>query len=121
MNSKTWLGMAGGLLVGGVILLVVLVGSRMNNAAAHEYRITIPAGTAQRIAAGEDPAIVPAEIRLARGDILVIHNQDESGHQISDFWVGAGETIRQQFRQAGVYQGECTIHKDSQVQIIVTE
>ncbi len=107
-------------LVGFVIATVV--GSTQSKE-SHEYRIVIPAGTGDRIAAGEDPDIVPLEIRLTIGekDTLVIENRDTVGHTIGDFWVGTGETLRQKFHTPGVYLGLCTVHPAQQIQIIVSD
>ncbi|MCL4876824.1 MAG: hypothetical protein KJ064_09205 [Anaerolineae bacterium] len=112
--------------IGVVIALLVVIGTivtrSMQEAASHEYVIVIPEGTGERIEAGEDPDVIPEEIHLVLGkkDVLVIENRDSVGHRISDFWVGAGETLRQEFHFPAVYQGECTIHKTAQVHIIVT-
>ena len=107
-------------LVGFVIATVV--GSTQSKT-SHEYRIVIPAGTGDRIAAGENPAIVPPEIHLTLGekDTLVIENRDTVGHTIGDFWVGTGETVRQKFQTPGVYLGLCTVHPAQQIQIIVSD
>ncbi len=105
-------------LVGFVVATVV--GSTQSKE-SHEYRIVIPAGTGDRIAAGDDPNIVPLEIHLTLGekDTLVIENRDTVGHTIGDFWVGTGETLRQKFQIPGVYLGLCTVHPAQQIQIIV--
>lgn len=112
--------------IGLIVILLAAVGlivaNAMQNAASREYVIVIPEGTGARIAAGEDPGVIPEEIRLVLGqkDVLVIKNHDTVGHQISDFWVGAGETLRQEFHSPAIYQGSCTIHKNEQVHIIVS-
>ena len=107
-------------LVGFVVATVV--GSTQSKE-SHEYRIVIPAGTGDRIAAGDDPNIVPLEIHLTLGekDTLVIENRDTVGHTIGDFWVGTGETLRQKFQIPGVYLGLCTVHPAQQIQIIVSD
>ena len=115
--------------IGGLVVLILVVGvaivitSSVGSASAREYVIEIPEGTGELIDAGQDPDIIPQEIHLTLGeqDILVIRNNDVVGHRISDFWVGAGETFRQEFRTAAIYQGECTIHESAQIQIIVDE
>jgi plastocyanin len=121
MQRRTWT-LIGALIGLGLILaLGAAVLLTTQKAADREYRIVIPEGTQARIEAGEDPAIIPSEIHLTLGkkDTLVIENRDVVGHQVSDFFIGAGQTLRQTFRSAGVYQGECTIHPDAQIQIIV--
>lgn len=114
------------LLIAIVVGLLAFIGSTVigsvQDNSTREYRIVIPEGTGELIEQGEDPGVIPAQIELVLGekDVLVIENRDTVGHRISDFWVGSGETLRQQFKQEAIYQGECTVHESSQIQIIVT-
>ena len=106
-----------------IALVAALAISKVSNTTDREYRIVIPDGTTAKIYAGEDPGIVPPEIHLTLGekDILVIQNNDIGGHDVAGFWVGAGETLRQEFKSEAVYQGECTIHPSSQIKIVVSK
>lgn len=110
-----------------VLGLLAFIGSTVigsvQDTTSREYQIVIPEGTGELIAQGKDPDIIPAQIELVidEKDILVIENHDTVGHRISDFWVGSGETLRQQFKQEAVYQGECTVHENAQIEIIVTK
>lgn len=107
--------------VGLVAFIVVTVIRSTQTKTSREYLIVIPIGTGDKIAAGEDPHIIPQEIQLTIGerDTLIIENHDVVGHTIGDFWVGAGETLRQKFRTPGVFRGQCTVHPAQQIQIIV--
>lgn len=123
--NKQWI--IPGIVVLVVGVLVVYIGSTVlgsvEESESREYRIVIPEGTGAKIEQGEDPKVIPAIIPLTLGeqDILVIENQDIAGHRIGDFWVGAGETLRQEFTTEAVYQGECTVHESSQIEIIVSK
>ncbi len=112
------------LIVGGLVVFVAsTVFSAVEDTESREYRIVIPEGTGAQISQGNDPGVIPSTIALTLGekDILVIENQDSVGHRISDFWVGAGETLRQEFKQEATYQGECTVHESAQIEIIVSK
>jgi plastocyanin len=74
----------------------------------HDYRI--PAGTADRIDAGEEVEIVPAELVVQVGEAIRIVNDDTEGHVVGVFYVGAGETLTQRFERTGVLEGECSVH-----------
>jgi plastocyanin len=74
----------------------------------HEY--LIPLGTADRIAAGEEVAIVPRELVVHVGESIRIVNEDEQGHQVGIFYVGPGQTLTQRFRSAGELENSCTVH-----------
>jgi hypothetical protein len=89
------------------------VGMRITDASDVEdvdwfYRI--PVGTAERIAAGETVEIVPAELVVELGDTIRIVNDDAAAHIVGVFFVGAGETVTQQFQSVGVLEGECSVH-----------
>ena len=123
MSNRSLIGVIGAAVLGLVLVAVFLVVNSVGDVSSREYRIVIPEGTGDLIAAGEDPGVIPAEIQLTLGeqDILVIENHDYVGHRISDFWVGAGETLRQEFHTPAIYKGECTLHESAQIQIIVNE
>lgn len=122
MNKRGLIGL-GLAVVAALTILVGLTVSRVMDTADREYRIVIPDGTTAKIYRGEDPEIVPQEIHLTLGeeDILVIQNDDAGGHDVAGFYIPAGTTLRQKFTEEAVYQGECTLHPSSQIQIIVSK
>ena len=87
---------------------------------ATDYVIVVPAGTGSRMDAGEQPALIPAELDLALGQRLVIRNEDDRMHLVGPFAVRAGEELVHQFRERGTFIGECTLHPDGAVTIRVT-
>ena len=74
----------------------------------HEY--VIPAGTADRIAGGDEVEIVPRELVVKVGEAIRIVNDDDEGHVVGVFFVGAGETLTQRFTAAGELSGQCSLH-----------
>ena len=76
--------------------------------ADHEF--VIPAGTGDRIDAGELVEIVPAELVVSVGDVLRIINEDDRGHAVGAFFVARGETLTQTFQSPGELSGDCSIH-----------
>lgn len=75
-----------------------------------DHEFVIPAGTGDRIQAGEDVEIVPRELVVRVGDSLRIVNEDDQGHAVGVFYVGSGETLTQRFDSPGVLEGLCDIH-----------
>lgn len=75
-----------------------------------EYDFVIPPGTADRIAAGEEIEIVPAELVVQVGDAVRIVNEDDEDHVVGVFFVAAGETLTQRFNNEAVLTGECSVH-----------
>lgn len=118
MNNRIAVLISALLIVGTLIGIGVFITSRVSSAAAHEYKFVIPEGTGDQIASNHESSL-PSKIELTAGDTLVIENRDSVGHQIGDFWVGAGETTRQKFNTPAVYEGSCSAHKNSQIQIVV--
>lgn len=79
----------------------------------------VPAGTAARIASGESVSILPSTILLRAGDTLVIRNEDTAPVQLGPFRIDAGQTLSHRYKTAGVYDLECTVHKDGKLTIVV--
>ena len=72
------------------------------------YSFVIPAGSADRIEQGEvtrHPA--PRARSRELNETIVIVNEDDEAHQLGPWFVGAGETLRQRFTTAGVFEDAC--------------
>lgn len=88
----------------------------------HEYWIFIPQGAAEiHSIGGEDfaPDVIP--LSLSGQHTLVIRNDDFADHAIGPFYIRAGETIRQQFTQEGIFEGLCSVNHWELVQIIIRQ
>lgn len=57
-------------------------------------QIVVPAGTADRIAAGEAGPVLPENEVFVVGDILEVKNEDSVSHQLGPIWVPAGASSR---------------------------
>ena len=77
---------------------------------AANYEFVIPAGSGARIDAGEQLEIIPAELEVVVGESIRIVNEDDRGHVVGIFYVGAGETLIQSFTSAGELSGDCSVH-----------
>jgi plastocyanin len=99
------------LLVGGLACIAAasLVFVRATSSPS-EHRYVVTAGTGQRIDAGEDVEIVPAELHLHRGDRFTITNEDDRTHEIGVLSVRPNETATYAFPNRGVFRGACTVH-----------
>lgn len=84
-----------------------------------EFDYVIPAGTADRLAAGETVEILPAEIEAQVGDSIRIDNQDREAHVLGPWYVGPGEVLTQRFASEGELVGECRVHPSGQLRVIV--
>ena len=84
------------------------------DATVFEHDYTIPAGTADLIEAGELVEIVPPELTVRVGEAIRIVNDDDEGHVVGVFYVGAGETMTQRFTAPGELSGSCSVHSDGE-------
>ena len=86
-----------------------------------DYEYVIPPGTGARFDAGETVDILPATLEVRVGEVLRIINQDEREHLVGPFYVGAGETLTQQFANEGDFTGICTVHPSGQFVLHVVD
>lgn len=116
-------------IVGAAILLGVVAGCGSDDEVsvsepaadqAADHQFTIVPGTGEAMDRGEQVDILPAELDVRVGQVLEIVNQDDRGHLVGPFFVGAGETLRQQFASPGTFEGICTVHPSGQFVLTVT-
>ncbi len=81
--------------------------------------IDIPAGTALRVAAGEDVALLPADLRLGLRDRLVVVNHDDRTHRVGPLTVAPGERVTRRFAEAVSLSGYCSLHTSDRIDIEV--
>lgn len=82
--------------------------SDSSDRAPQHIELVIPAGTAERVAAGEPVPSIPREIVFVVGDVLVVRNEDTTSHQLGPVWVPSGATASLAMDQANDYSYVCT-------------
>ncbi len=85
-----------------------------------DYAFYIPAGSGDRLDRGLSVEIMPNWLDATVGETIEIVNDDDRGHLVGPFYVGAGETLRQRFAVAGQFEGICTVHPSGQIVVNVT-
>ncbi len=83
------------------------------------FEYVIPAGAGEALDAGTPLEILPAELEVDVGDTIRIENQDDRGHTVGPFFVGANETLTQRFSTPGDFVGVCTVHPSGELVLIV--
>ena len=71
-------------------------------------QLVIPAGTAERLAAGETISAIPDKMVFVEGDVLEVKNEDSVSHQLGPVWVPAGATGRLNLDQPNRYSYSCS-------------
>ena len=84
------------------------------------YEYTIPAGAGEALDAGEPLEILPGTLDASVGETIQIVNLDDRGHNVGPWFVGANETMRQEFTSAGTFEGVCTVHPSGELVLNVT-
>ncbi len=115
---------AGLLLFGGVVVACGDDASQPRTEAVSEtesatFDYVIPAGAGEALDAGTPLEILPAELQVDVGDTIRIENQDDRGHTVGPFFVGANETLTQRFSTPGEFEGVCTVHPSGQLVLVV--
>jgi plastocyanin len=85
-----------------------------------EYDYTIPVGAGLALDAGTPLEILPGNFDARVGQTIQIINEDDRGHLVGPWFVGAGETMRQTFKTPGEFIGECTVHPSGQIVVTVS-
>ncbi len=88
---------------------------------ARTITYVIPAGTSQRLLAGEEVVDFPNELIFTIGvqDTIVIKNQDDAVHAFGPFTILPHTTLTKRFDNVRIYESACTFHQDQQMKITV--
>jgi hypothetical protein len=81
---------------------------KRENRAPARIELIIPAGTAERVAAGQAPPSIPANMNFVVGDTLVVVNQDKVDHQLGPLWVPPGASASMNLSSESNYMLECS-------------
>jgi hypothetical protein len=107
----------------GLVVVMASLGlSRLvDRPAGLERLVVIPAGTAERLAAGEDVALLPDDLQFRLRDRLVVVNDDRSSRQVGPFVVAPGQRLEKRFSEAATLDGFCSLHATGRITIEITE
>ena len=79
-----------GIVIGAAISEITFLFLRETGRAPKEILLTIPAGTAEQVARGEQPPALPENMIFVVGDVLTVKNEDAVDHQMGPLWIPAG-------------------------------
>lgn len=85
-----------------------------------DYEFVIPAGAGLALDDGNPLEILPGDLDAKVGETIQIINEDDRGHLVGPWFVGAGETMRQTFQSPGEFIGECTVHPSGQIVVTIS-
>ena len=73
-----------------------------------EIVLTIPAGTAEQVARGEQPPSIPKDMIFVVGDTLVMKNEDSVDHKLGELWIPANSTAQLAMNEEQNMAFECS-------------
>ena len=73
-----------------------------------EVILTIPAGTADKVARGEQPPSIPQDMVFVVGDTLVVKNEDVVDHKLGQLWIPANSSAQLALNEEQNMAFECS-------------
>ena len=110
-----------GMLIGVAISEIPFIFLRETARPPEEIVLTIPAGTAEQVARGEQPPSIPQNMIFVVGDILVVNNQDAVDHKLGPVWIPANSSAQLSLNQKENFVYECTFQPGSYFGLDVRE
>src|ERR1700690_4341726 len=94
----------------GILLAEIpfMVMPQMTTRPPQEVLLIIPAGTAQRVAQGQQPPSIPQNMTFVVGDTLVVKNEDSVQHQLGPLWIPAGSSASMKLTTDQKYAFQCS-------------
>ena len=70
--------------------------------------LTIPNGTAEQVARGEQPPSIPENMIFVVGDVLIVQNEDSVDHKLGQLWIPAHSSAQLSLGQEENLAFECS-------------
>lgn len=83
-----------GLVIGAIVSEIPFLFLRETARPPKDVIITIPQGTAEQVARGEQPPSIPANMVFVVGDTLIIKNEDAVDHKLGPLWIPANSSAQ---------------------------
>ncbi|MGE5463098.1 MAG: hypothetical protein ACM3PS_07075 [Syntrophothermus sp.] len=83
--------------------------------------LTIPRGTAEQVARGEQPPGIPPNMKFVVGDTLIVQNQDTVDHQLGPLWIPPSTSAQLSLDQVESLSYECSFQPGKYLGLDVNE
>ena len=97
-----------GLLIGVAITEIPIFLLHQATRGPRQVVLTIPDGTAEQVARGEQPPSIPQNMEFVVGDMLVVNNQDSVDHKLGSLWIPAHASARLSLEEKENLSYECS-------------
>jgi len=110
-----------GLALGAVVSEVPFLFLRETARPPKEITLIIPAGTAEKIAHGQQPPGIPENMVFVVGDTLIVKNEDTVDHKFGPLWIPASTSAQLSLNQEENLAYECTFQPSKYIGLDVRE
>lgn len=110
-----------GLVIGAAISEGTFLFLRETARAPKTILLTIPAGTAELVARGEQPPTLPENMIFVVGDLLIVKNEDSADHMLGPLWIPAGADAHLQLSNEESLAFECSFQTSKYIGLDVRE
>jgi hypothetical protein len=102
-----------GMLMGALISEIPFLFLQETARPAQQILLTIPAGTSEQVARGEQPPSIPENMAFVVGDVLVVENKDSVDHKLGPLWIPANSSARLPLNREESLAFECTFQPNN--------
>ncbi|HEY5731005.1 MAG TPA: hypothetical protein VIS72_13200 [Anaerolineales bacterium] len=97
-----------GLMLGAAISEIPFLFLQETARPPQEIVLTVPNGTADQVARGEQPPSIPSDMIFVVGDVLVVQNDDSVDHKLGPLWIPANSSAQLPLGQEQNMLFECS-------------
>jgi len=97
-----------GLVLGAAISEIPFIYLQETARPPQDIVLTIPNGTADQVARGEQPPSIPTDMIFVVGDVLVVKNEDVVDHKLGPLWIPASSSVQLPLGQVENLAFECS-------------
>jgi len=108
MIKRILVSMLLGIALGALISEVSFIFLQETARPPQEVILTIPAGTSEQVARGEQPPSIPKDMIFVVGDTLVMRNDDSVDHKLGELWIPANSTAQLSLNEEQNMAFECS-------------
>ena len=113
MIKRIVLSMLAGIVLGALISEISFIFLKETARPPQDVILTIPVGTAEKVARGEQPPSIPVGMVFVVGDTLVVKNEDDVDHKLGQLWIPANSTARLALNEEQNIAFECSFQADN--------
>ena len=106
--KRFFISLAIGLTLGALVSEIPFIFLRETARPPQEVVLTIPLGTADQVARGEQPPSIPSDMTFVVGDTLIVKNQDSVDHKLGPMWIPANSSAQLSLNNEESLAYECT-------------